>query len=232
MTSARMPMCLVSAVLLAACAASAPPPPAPLGADGRPLQRVYNIAEGDAPRIQFRALDAVNALRAEGRLPPLELDPLLTAAAATHSRDMSRQQRPWHFGSDGSSPIERVARAGYRGEMRGELISETFETELETITAWMADRETRAVIMDREARDMGFAWHQDPGGKLWWTLVTGRPGNGGGDGFVAGLSADGSGGGSGDGSDFFSAVGTGTDDMPGPFVPGVFMPGPSARPGG
>ena len=171
------PLPALAALGVAAALAACAPAPAPqqLGPDGLPVQRVYRISASDADRIPFRALDAVNTLRAERRLAPLELNAQLTAAAATHARDMSAQARPWHFGSDGSSPIQRVARAGYRGEMRGELISETFETELQTINAWMAERDTRAVLMDREARDMGFAWHQDSNGKLWWTLVTGTP---------------------------------------------------------
>lgn len=146
-----------------------------LGPDGRPVQGVYRISQSDLPRVQFRALDAVNTLRARGGARPLELNSQLNAAAATHARDMSRQQRPWHFGSDGSSPIERVQRAGYPGKMKGELVSETFETELETITAWMQDRDTRNVLLDRDARDMGFNFHQDSNGKLWWVLVTGNP---------------------------------------------------------
>ncbi|MBK5928463.1 CAP domain-containing protein [Rhodobaculum claviforme] len=188
---------LAAAAALAACAPAQPL--APLGPDGQPIQRVYRIGPGDAERIPFRALDAVNALRADRRLAPLELNAQLTAAAATHARDMSAQERAWHFGSDGSSPVARVARAGYRGEMRGELISETFESELETINAWMANPDTRAVLLDREARDMGLAWHQDPNGKLWWALVTGTP-----DSAPPPLA---SGGGFGD---------------PGPFTPGVF----------
>ena len=55
----------------------------------------------------------------------------------------------------------------------GELISETYQTELETLSAWMAQTDTRAVIMDPMARSLGFAWFQEPGGKLWWTMVTG-----------------------------------------------------------
>ena len=188
--------------LAAALAACAPAQPlAPLGPDGQPIQRVYRIGPADAERIPFRALDAVNTLRSERRLAPLELNAELTAAAATHARDMSAQARAWHFGSDGSSPVARVARAGYRGEMRGELISETFESELETINAWMADRDTRAVLLDREARDLGLAWHQDPNGKLWWALVTGTP-----DGRPQPLAGG----------------GFGTDGAPGPFVPGIF----------
>jgi uncharacterized protein YkwD len=69
--------------------------------------------------------------------------------------------------------LVRVQRVGYTGRLIGELISETFETELETLSAWMAQADTRAVILDPAARFAGFAWFQEPGGKLWWTLVLG-----------------------------------------------------------
>ncbi len=137
---------------------------------------IYRIGPGDEARIQFATLDAVNALRAAARAAPLRLDASLNAAAATHSRDMANQNRPWHFGSDGSSPIDRLARAGYFGSLGGEAISESFDTETETLAAWMDEPATRGVILDPEARDLGFSWYQEPGGKIWWTMVTGRAG--------------------------------------------------------
>lgn len=154
---------------LGACTTSAPT----LGADGRPLPRVYKIKPADQEEIAFRLLDSVNTLRGAKALPTLSFDASLNAAAATHSRDMSVQNRPWHFGSDGSSPLTRAQRSGYRGRVIGELISETYETELETLSTWMAKPDTRAVIMDPSARLVGFAWFQEPSGKLWWTMLTG-----------------------------------------------------------
>jgi uncharacterized protein YkwD len=106
-------------------------------------------------------------------LARIELDARLTAAAATHARDMAVQNRPWHFGSDGSSPIDRVQRVGYDGRLLGENISETYETELETLAAWMEDPTTRRIIVDPDAAKLGFAWHQEANGKIWWTLITG-----------------------------------------------------------
>ncbi|MDU8910876.1 CAP domain-containing protein [Aestuariicoccus sp. MJ-SS9] len=135
----------------------------------------YRIGSEDTGRIQFRMLDAINALRSAAGAPALSLDAKLNAAAATHSRDMSVQNRPWHFGSDGSSPIDRVQRVGYEGRLVSEAISETYETELETLAAWMEDPTTRAVVLDSKAKEMGFAWYQEPNGKIWWTLVTGTP---------------------------------------------------------
>ena len=149
-----------AAAVLGACGVGMGEPQ--VGADGRPLPRVYKINAATADKIPFRILDSVNTLRAAKGAAPL-----------THSRDMSVQNRPWHFGSDGSSPLVRVQRVGYPGKFLGELISETYETEMETLAAWMAQPDTRNVVLDPMARNLGFAWFQEPGGKIWWTLLTG-----------------------------------------------------------
>ena len=161
---------LFAFLALAALAACATPPP-PLGPDGQPLAQVYRIDASDADDVQFRMLDGINALRAAAGVRQVQLSSQLNAAAETHSRDMSVQNRPWHFGSDGSSPIDRIQRTGYNGRLVGENISETFETELQTLSAWMETPETRQVILDRRASDIGFSWFQEPSGKIWWTLV-------------------------------------------------------------
>ncbi len=164
---------LMAGLGLISLAACAPQTNARIGADGLPAAQIYRIAPGDTGAITFRLLDGVNSLRSAASMAPLQINAQLNAAAATHSRDMSVQNRPWHFGSDGSSPIDRARRVGYSGEVLGENISETYETELETLAAWMQQRETREVILDPNARSLGFSWFQEPAGKIWWTLVTG-----------------------------------------------------------
>jgi len=149
----------------------------PLGADGLPLPSAYVIAPGDEATVQFRMLDSVNALRQTAGLAPVAFDARLNAAAATHARDMAVQNRPWLFGSDGSSPLSRARRAGFPGRLLGENISESFESETQTLAAWMAEDQTRAVILDPDARFMGFAWYQEDSAKLWWTLNMGSDPN-------------------------------------------------------
>ncbi len=161
---------LCAALALSACATGGA---IPLGPDGKPLPQVYRITPDVSRQIPFRMLDSVNSLRAARGATPLVLNAELNAAAATHSRDMSVQNRPWHFGSDGSSPFDRVQRVGYRGRISGELISESFETELETLSAWMAQADTREIVLDPAANQMGFAWFQENSGKIWWTMITG-----------------------------------------------------------
>lgn len=137
------------------------------------MPQAYTIRASDAGAVQYRVLDSINALRQASGLQPVELDSQLNAAAKTHSKDMSLQNRAWHFGSDGSSPIDRVQRVGYSGRLIGENISETYETETETLSAWMEDTDTRRIIMAPDARRLGFNWEQARGGKLWWTLIMG-----------------------------------------------------------
>jgi uncharacterized protein YkwD len=157
----RVFLLLAAAILTAAAACT----PATDSGNG------YRIRNAD--KVQIRMLDSVNALRQAAGAQPVQLNAELTAAAATHSRDMSVQNRPWHFGSDGSSPLDRVTRAGYTGKLLGENISETYENEQQTLTAWLERPATRAVILDPKAANMGFSWFQEPNGKIWWTLVMG-----------------------------------------------------------
>lgn len=152
---------------LAACTT----PQAAIGPDGLPVTQVYRIGAQDTDNIQFRMLDGLNALRQAAGARPVQMNAQLTAASATHSRDMSIQNRPWHFGSDGSSPLVRLRRVGYTGSLTGEAISETYETELETLAAWMSQPDTRNVLLDTDANEMGFAWFQESNGKIWWTLM-------------------------------------------------------------
>tara|TARA_R110002049_G_scaffold44333_6_gene130272 strand:+ start:130007 stop:130513 length:507 start_codon:yes stop_codon:yes gene_type:complete len=164
---------ILSILLALTVALSACVPATSTGPDGKSKGKVYRISRADAGKIQFRMLDSVNALRASAGVAQVQLDSKLNAAAATHSRDMSVQNRPWHFGSDGSSPIDRIQRVGYTGGLIGEVISETYETELETLAAWMEQPDTRRVLMSGEATTMGFSWYQETGGKIWWTMVMG-----------------------------------------------------------
>ncbi|MGA0539840.1 CAP domain-containing protein [Neotabrizicola sp. VNH66] len=167
----RTVVLLGPALFLAACVSGGSE--VQLGPDGKPLPRVYRITPDVAQQIPYRFLDSVNTLRSAKGLQPLAFNAQLNAAAETHSRDMSVQNRPWHFGSDGSSPLTRVQRVGYTGKLLGENISETYQTELETLSTWMEAPDQRAIIMDPAARQLGFAWYQEEGGKIWWTMVTG-----------------------------------------------------------
>ncbi len=142
-----------------------------VGPDGLPLPSVWRITPEEAQAIPFRMQEGLNALRAARGAPAVVLDPLLNTAAATHSRDMSVQNRPWNFGSDGSSPLDRLRRVGYAGALVGEVISETYEDDTTTLAGWAADPAARDIVLDPAATRMGVGWFQEPEGRIWWTMV-------------------------------------------------------------
>ena len=132
------------------------------------------LSDADRDAIELRHLDSVNAVRSENGLAPVQLSAELNAAAETHARDMSVQQRAWHFGSDLTSPRERAFRAGYRGEVVGENLSEGADSDLTVLGTWLGFKDTRDVILDPTARGLGIGWYQEPTGKIWWVELLGQ----------------------------------------------------------
>ena len=116
-------------------------------------------------------MESVNNYRIENNLRQITLSEELSKVAREHSKDMYDQDRAWHFGSDGSSPLERVAKFGFAGELIGENISETYESDELTLNAWMAQESTRSIILDKDANYMGLGWYQAEDGKIWWTQI-------------------------------------------------------------
>jgi uncharacterized protein YkwD len=138
--------------------------------DGTKVIRMNRIG---AAKVQTRHLDAINAIRQARGLTTVSLDESLIKAAQAHAADMAKQNRPWHFGSDGSSPLDRAARVGYAGPLLGENVSETFEDDLNTLDAWVSDPLAASSILDAQARNVGISWHQGGDGKIWWVQMIG-----------------------------------------------------------
>ena len=140
---------------------------------------VHLITQAESNDVRARHVDLINALRAERGLQPVQLSAQLTAAARTHALDMSNQKRAWHFGSDGTSPKDRAQRAGYGGQVLSENISESTDNEIEVFQSWVSDPVTQRVMLHPRANAVGFGWHQEPSGKLWWVQVFGGSAPGG-----------------------------------------------------
>lgn len=142
--------------------------------DPQPAGGGLRISAAETDAIRLRHLDAVNAVRTQAGVVPLLLSAELNAAAETHARDMSVQNRAWHFGSDLTSPRERAFRAGYRGEVVGENISEGADSDLTVLRTWLGFADTRDVILAPQARGLGLGWFQQTGGKIWWVQLVGE----------------------------------------------------------
>jgi uncharacterized protein YkwD len=121
------------------------------------------------------ALAAVNEYRAEKGLGALKLDARLTAAAKAHSRDLANGDRISHYGSDGSSPWDRVARAGYQASLTAENVGTGQATLAEVIKGWKGSPAHDKNLLLADAHDMGIALVQNPKSefKTFWTMVVG-----------------------------------------------------------
>src|SRR5690606_19709344 len=68
-------------------------------------------------------LDQHNRLRADRDLPPLAFSTTLSQAARSHVTGMIKLGKARHKGVDGSSPADRIERAGYRYVSVGENVA-------------------------------------------------------------------------------------------------------------
>ena len=131
------------------------------------------IENFDSVEIRKRHLDYLNALRQERGLTNLQISNLLNSSAATHARDIFKQQRAWNFGSDGSSPQKRAEISGFKGVVTGENVSETYEGEFLVLQVWVKNSFSRSVLLNKEATHLGLGWYQQDNGKIWWVQVLG-----------------------------------------------------------
>ena len=140
----------------------------------------------DAVAVSRLVLALTNEARAHARTcgwrhfppaPPLSLAPALARAAQAHSQDMAERNFFSHTGSAGSTPGERVARAGYRWSMVGENIASGVQTPREAVAGWLASPHHCANIMTAGFRQMGVAFAVNAASPqvIAWTEDFGTP---------------------------------------------------------
>ena len=132
-----------------------------------------SINNFDHAEIRKRHVDYLNALRQEKGLGNLQISNSLNSSAATHARDIYKQQRAWNFGSDGSLPQKRAEVSGFNGIVTGENVSETYEGEFLVLQVWLNNTFSRNILFNKESTHLGLGWYQQESGKIWWVQVLG-----------------------------------------------------------
>jgi uncharacterized protein YkwD len=148
---------------------------------------ITQLRPGDARAVSARALVLANQVRARGRrcgsawfdaARPLALSPLLTRAALDHSQDMAVHDLFEHTGRDGSTPAERVKRAGYLPRAAvGENIAAGAASADDVMQGWLDSPGHCANLMDPRFSEMGLAYVIDPVSEsgIYWTQVFASP---------------------------------------------------------
>jgi len=125
---------------------------------------------------QFYAL--VNGARLENGLAPYGWSTELAASAQRHADDLAAHRLASHTGSDGSTPAQRIAEAGYGAweEVTGENFWTGFGTVEEAFAWFMDDPPHRANILNPRYREIGVGVASDPEGRFYYVLDFGaRP---------------------------------------------------------
>ena len=158
---------------------------ASLGADKAPKGAFEKAPAGSLADRDYTATsldpafarDIINQYRAEHGLKPLKLNAELTAAAKTHSRDLSKWDRISHYGSDGSNPWDRVKRSGFNARLAAENVGTGQANIEEVFKGWQESPGHNKNLLLSDADYMGIALVQDPKTefKSFWTLVLGTP---------------------------------------------------------
>lgn len=142
--------------------------------------RFSPLADMDEQSAAELVLDLVNEARATRRscgkktfnaAPPLRWNPLLADASRLHSEDMARFSYFSHKGRDGSTPPQRVERAGYRYRITGENIAGGQMTPEDAVAGWIDSPRHCANLMNPAFTEMGVAVAVDRKSKLgvYWT---------------------------------------------------------------
>ena len=101
-------------------------------------------------------LDAMNDYRGRQRLPPLEFDRRLNAAAQDRVRDMFEQGYFDHIAPDGTSPFAAMRRRGYRYSSAAENLAIAPCSARAVVDGWIRSPGHRANILG-DYEDAGIA---------------------------------------------------------------------------
>ncbi|NJM22548.1 MAG: CAP domain-containing protein [Richelia sp. RM1_1_1] len=125
---------------------------------------------GNNSNYENRVIELTNQERRKRRLPPLQNNPKLAAAAEKHTRNMAAQNFLSHRGRDGSTLASRVQATGYKYSGLAENIAKGQRTPEQVVQSWMNSPGHRRNILDRGFREIGVCYH-----KTYWTQVFGTP---------------------------------------------------------
>ncbi len=133
------------------------------------LLLVFNLAlrvgGAKAPSILGYATDihaeqllaGTNAQRASAGLGALQMNGLLSQAAAGKAQDMFAKGYWAHNSPDGKSPWDFIVGAGYRYTLAGENLAKNFSSSQGDVDAWMSSPTHKENILKGGYREVGFA---------------------------------------------------------------------------
>ncbi|MET7332512.1 CAP domain-containing protein [Nonomuraea sp. NPDC005650] len=119
------------------------------------------------PGMAAKVVSLTNAARARHGCVALRVDAGLSSSARTHALEMAQTGQLAHTSPDGSSPWDRMERAGYRWGA-AENIGAGYSTADEAVRGWLDSSDHRKNILDCGLKAIGVGVASGPDGP-WWT---------------------------------------------------------------
>lgn len=145
---------------------SAPKTTAPPSAPKTTAPPSAPAAAAPATGAAAEVLKLVNSERSKAGCSALTINAKLTKAAQDHSKDMAAHRNMSHTGSDGSSPGDRITRAGYSWSTYGENVAYGYATPQSVMAGWMGSPGHKRNILNCAFKEIGIGLAQ-PGN--YWT---------------------------------------------------------------
>ena len=120
---------------------------------------------------QAQMVKAVNSIRAQFRLAPLQLHPALQKAALEQAQLMARTGKMAHKVKWGQGFSDRLKRVGYRG-LAAENIARGQPTLGRVLSGWLKSPGHRRNMLHPRMRYFGLA-ASNGGGRKYWAMVIG-----------------------------------------------------------
>jgi uncharacterized protein YkwD len=128
----------------------------------------------DAKAACADVVKAHNRIRAEMKLPALEVSTKLTAAAEKHAKDMAAHGKMTHKGSDGSSAMKRILSKGYNYRRAGENVAVGNFSVVGLMQGWMESAHHKRNVLGSFSQ-IGVACATGENGKRYWCVTFGLP---------------------------------------------------------
>lgn len=121
--------------------------------------------------VEKEVVRLVNLERSNVGLDPVGIDMRLIGAARRHSDDMAANDFVSHTGSDGSSPWDRIADAGYPLLAGGETIGAGYPNEASVVQGWMDSPPHQEILLgsDFQHIGVGYGFEGDSTYGHYWT---------------------------------------------------------------
>ncbi|MEJ6020642.1 CAP domain-containing protein [Ramlibacter sp. PS4R-6] len=109
--------------------------------------------------------------------PAVRWNPQLERAAAQHAQDMAAHAYLDHRGRDGSTPAQRITRAGYRWRGVGENVASGQTTPQDVVADWLRSPGHCANLMNPDYSEMGVAYgvNMNAEAVVFWAQAFGKP---------------------------------------------------------